>query len=168
MRHVTKSVSTTRTPETPELTNAESDAMMMGFEFFNEKGQLSPRKIVFTENTCPNKTQRVLSHLFGGIMKWNARRWAENFLENTRNNQPPANKKITEQVDSLLQDIRKEGFVRMTQLFSLVASATAKAKPPNEDDDQTSIEQTANRFTPGSTPFLINHDEVVKKLQVQS
>jgi len=168
MRHVTKSVSTTRTPETPELTNAESDAMMMGFEFFNEKGQLSPRKILFTENTCPNKTQRVLSHLFGGIMKWNARRWAENFLENTRNNQPPANKKITEQVDSLLQDIRKEGFVRMTQLFSLVASATAEAKPPNEDDDQTSIEQTANRFTPGSTPFLINHDEVVKKFQVQS
>lgn len=168
MRPASDSASPPRAPAKPNPTPGENDSMMMGFEFFNEKGQLSPRKILFTENTCPNKTQRVLSHLFGGIMKWNARRWAENFLENTRNNQPPANKKITEQVDSLLQDIRKEGFVRMTQLFSLVASATAEAKPPNEDDDQTSIEQTGNRFTPDSTPFLINRDEVVKKFQIQS
>ncbi|MBM3338189.1 MAG: hypothetical protein FJY60_11000, partial [Betaproteobacteria bacterium] len=79
MRPATNSASKTRALEKSDPTSAENDAMMMGFEFFNEEGQLSPRKILFTEKTCPNKTQREMSHLFGGIMKWNARRWAENF-----------------------------------------------------------------------------------------
>ncbi len=162
MRPASNSESPSLTPEKLNPTSGEDDVMMMGFEFFNEKGQLSPRKILFTENTCPNKTQRVLSNLFGGIMKWNARRWAENFLENTRDNQPPAKKEVKGQVDSLLQDIRNEGFVRMSKLFSVVASATAEAKPPNEDDDQNSIVQTGKHFSSTSVPFLINHGEVVQ------
>ncbi len=162
MRPASNSESPSLTPEKLNPTSGEDDVMMMGFEFFNEKGQLSPRKILFTENTCPNKTQRVLSNLFGGIMKWNARRWAENFLENTRDNQPPAKKEVKGQVDSLLQDIRNEGFVRMSKLFSVVASATAEAKPPNEDDDQNSIVQTGKHFRSTSVPFLINHGEVVQ------
>lgn len=107
-----------------------------------------------------------MSHLFGGIMKWNARRWAENFLKNARNNQATANTK-KEQVDSLLRDIRKEGFVRMTQMFSVIASATMEANSANKDNDQNSNERTGNRFTPDSAPFLINLDEVVKEFKTK-
>lgn len=141
---------------------------MMGFEFFNKKGQLSPRKILFTNETCPNKTQRVLSNLFGTIMKWNARRWAENLLENTQINQNTAKENVKNKIDSLMQDIRKDGFVRMSELFNVVALANTKAEPPHEDDDQNSIVQTGNKFRPTSAPFLINHDEVARKFKAQS
>lgn len=169
MRPASNSESPSRTPEKLNPTSGEDDAMMMGFEFFNKEGQLSPRKILFTERTCPNKTQRVLSNLFGTIMKWNASLWARNLLENTRIKledkriiQDSANKNIKTQIDSLVQNIRKDGFVRMPELFNLVALADAQAKPADKDDDQNSLIRTSNRFTPYSTPFLINHDEVVQ------
>lgn len=61
-----------------------------------------------------------------------------------------------------MKNIRKDGFVRMSELFNVVALANTKAKPPHEDDDQISIVQTGNHFRPTSEPFLINHDEVVQ------
>jgi len=169
MQPASNSESPSRTPEKLNPTSGEDDTMMMGFEFFNKEGQLSPRKIFFIEETCPNKTQRVLSNLFGTIMKWTASLWARNLLEHTRIKledkritQDSANKKIKTQIDSLVQNIRKDGFVRMPELFNLVALADAQAKPANKDDDQNSPIQTSNRFTFYSTPFLINHGEVVQ------
>jgi hypothetical protein len=61
-----------------------------------------------------------------------------------------------------MQNIRKDGFVRMPELFNLVALADEQVKAPNKNDDQNSTIQTGNRFTHYSTPFLINHDEVVQ------
>ena len=142
---------------------------MMGFEFFNKEGQLRPGKIVFTDKTCPNETQRVLSNLFRKLMEWSASLWAKNLLEATRIeledkriSQDPANVSVKTQIDSLMQNIRKDGFVRMPELFNLVALADTQVKAPNKNDDQNSTIQTDNRFTPYSTPFLINHDEVVQ------
>jgi hypothetical protein len=169
MRPTSKSESPNRTPEKLNPTSGADDAMMMSFEFFNNKGQLNPRKVVFTDKTCPNETQRVLSNLFRKIMEWSASLWAKNLLETTRiklekkrTSQDPANENVRTQIDSLMQNIRKDGFVRMPELFNLVALADEQVKAPNKNDDQNSTIQTGNRFTPYSTPFLINHDEVVQ------
>ena len=168
MRPSTKSASATRSLEKPEPTYAEADAMMMGFEFFDEKGKLNPRKIFFTKEKCPNETQRILSHLFGKIMKWSACRWAENLLKHISNDQTTANEKIKEQFDSLLQDIRKDGFVPMTRLFSTVASASPEALQPGKEDHLNRRAQKTKGFTLFSKPFLINCDEVVKEFQPQT
>ena len=167
MRPSTKSASATRTLEKPAPTYAEADAMMMGFEFFDEKGKLNPRKIFFTKEKCPNETQRILSHLFGKIMKWSACRWAENLLKHVSNDQTTANKKIKEQFDSLLQDIRKDGFVPMTRLFSTLASASPEALQAAKEDNLNRRDQKTKGFTLFSKPFLINCDEVVKEFQPQ-
>jgi hypothetical protein len=169
MRPASNSESPTQTPEKLNPTSGKDDVLMMGFEFFNKKGQLSPKKIVFTDKTCPNETQRVLSNLFRKLMEWSASLWAKNLLEATRIeledkgiSQDPANVSVKTQIDSLMQNIRKNGFVRMPELFNLVALADEQVKAPNKNDDQNSTIQTGNRFTPYSTPFLINHDEVVQ------
>ncbi len=175
MRPASNSESPPQTPEKLNPTSGKDDVLMMGFEFFNKEGQLRPRKIIFTDKTCPNETQRVLSNLFRKLMEWNASLWAKNLLEATRVKledkritQDSANKNVKMQIDSLVQNIRKDGFVRMPELFNLVALADAQAKLANEDDDQNSIIQTGNRFTPYSTPFLINHHEVVESQSQRS
>ena len=139
--------------------------MMMSFEFFDPQGHLSPRKILFTEKTCPNKTQRVLSNLFGAIMKWNARRWAENFLENSKRDQSGTHEKINEQISSLLKDIRKNGFVSMTQLLSVAASGSTDTISSGEyGPDQ---QQNRHRYPSPSRPFLLNHEEIIHQIQRQ-
>ncbi len=105
MRPATKSTITTRNLEKRDPTSAENDAMMMGFEFIDEKGKFNPRKIFFTKEKYPNKTQRILSNLFGKIMQWSACHWAENLLQNILIDETNANEKIKAQLDNLLQDI---------------------------------------------------------------
>lgn len=168
MRPVNTSDNSSRHQAALNESTAEDDTMLMGFEFFDQTGRLNPRKILFTEKTCPNKTQRVLSHLFGRIMKWNASRWAENFLKNTQINQAalPENKK--QQVTSLLHDIRTTGVVSMPRLFSFVASFAQEPKASDQDDQQITRPGSSSRIGPSSAPFLINHEEITQTFHLQT
>ena len=44
MRPASNSESPSRTPEKTNPTSGEDDTMMMGFEFFNEKGGITPNQ----------------------------------------------------------------------------------------------------------------------------
>ncbi len=65
-------------------------------------------------------------------MQWSACRWAENLLKNILIDETTANEKIKAQLDNLLQDIRQDGLVSMTKLFSVVASASQEAQQPDK------------------------------------
>jgi hypothetical protein len=162
MRPASNSESPPRAPAKPNPTSGEDDTMMMGFEFFNEKGQLSPRKILFTEKTCPNKTQRVLSNLFGTIMKWNAYRWAENFLKHAQTSQAAGTGDRRQKIADLLTAIRQSGSVKMTQFFEVSMPVIIKTK--TQEDSPATDTDLKNKKAPAfqSAPSFINSEEIIQ------
>lgn len=138
---------------------AQDDTMLIGFEFFDEKGRLNPRKILFSAQTSPSKANSILTNLFGKVMQWGACRWAEKFLEHTQKKYAESTGEPSKNIENLLSDIRESGSVNMTRFF-LVSMPFIKQTEGSEENSKTQKTEIKSAFH--SAPKIINTAEVVQ------
>ncbi len=136
---------------------------MLRFELFDETGKLHPRKVLFSAETSPERANSVLTKLFGGLMKWNARRWAENYLTGFQRKSGHQHTALQGKAKQLLSDIRKTGSVQTTPFFTMAAQIIQAEKSATGTEK---VQAHANKKGGMlSAPHIINSDEIVRRYQ---
>ena len=140
----------------------QDDTMLMGFEFFDEKGRLNPRNILFSAQTSPSKANSIVTTLFGKVMQWGACRWAKNFLKHAQTSQAAGTGETREKIADLLTNIRQSGSVKMTQFFEVSMPAIIETK--NREDSPATDPNLKNKKASAfqSAPSLINSADVIQ------
>ncbi len=134
---------------------------MLRFELFDETGKLHPRKVLFSAETSPERANSVLTKLFGGLMKWNARRWAENYLTGFQRKAGDQHSVLKGQVQQLLANIRKTGSVQTKPFFTMAAQLIQAEKSAKAAE--TAQANGDNKGRPFYAPHIINSDDVVSR-----
>lgn len=133
---------------------------MLAFELFDENGKLNPRKVLFSAQTSPSRANSLLTTLFGGIMKWNARRWAENYLHDAMSAQLGLTSETSEEIQKLITNIKASKAVNSKDFYSLAADIESARKNKSTALDDNPKGQVWAFFS--HTRKIINSDALIK------
>ena len=142
------------------------DTLMLGFDFFDEKGKLSPRKVLFSAQTSPERAKSILTRVFGGIMKWNARRWAENCLRDLRKTVSVDDARNQSTINTYLRNIRKQGSVNRTDFFRLTATTLLRQASQKTINTEPQRQDRGLRWP--SETFFINQTELINSTLIEA
>ncbi len=136
------------------------DTLMLAFEFFDENGKLNPRKVLFSAQTSPSRANSLLTTLFGGIMKWNARRWAENYLHDAINAQLGLTSETSEEIQKLIKNIKASKAVTSRDFYSLAADVESARNRKSDRLTEHPTGRVQEFFS--RTRKIINSDVLIK------
>lgn len=162
MRPTNSSDSSSRLPSVVNSQPTLDDTMLMGFEFFDEKGHLNPRKVLFSAQTSPSKANSITTALFGKIMQWGASRWAENFLKCAQKNQSASKNETRQKIAELLTDIRKNGSVKMARFFEVSMPVIIETERSEYLTTKNLIPKNKKIPTFHAAPSIINANDVIQ------
>lgn len=146
--------------EKPSPEQATSDTLMLDIDFLDPKGHWNPKVVLFSKETARERSQSVLVKLFGGIMKLQARRWAENYFEGVLRSDEIKDVESCSKIENFLKNIRSSNKVDRREFYQLAtiamlqsnANPTASIRPPKEN--------LTKNARPG--PAFINPDSVTQ------
>lgn len=143
----------------PTTSDGIDDTLMMGFELFDEQGKLNPRKVLFSAQTSPSRAASLLTTLFGGVMKWNARRWAKKHVTSLIKTQASKNANTRAALGRMLDQIKQKGQVNRREFFQLSAAAMLQEVfdgKPGENKPATEAKTVSS-----TGAHIINREELI-------
>lgn len=146
-------------PDRESLKNRD-DTLILGFELFDEKGKLHPRKVLFSAQASPKKANSLFNKVFGRLMKWSAGKWAENHIRTLINTSTNAPTQTKASMLRLLKDIKREGNIKRADLFQISAAAIV-LEDTNTQPTHKQNTSTKNEFSLPEA-HIINRKEMVE------
>lgn len=92
---------------------------MLDIDFFDQSGKWNPKVVLFSAATAPQRAQSGLTKLFGGLMKFQARRWAENYFHDALRKAAPEQSPQQPAIKEFLKNIKRSGEVDGKEFYRL-------------------------------------------------
>ena len=133
---------------------------MLDIDFLDPQGHWNPKVVLFSKETARERSQSILVKLFGGIMKLQARRWAENYFEGVLRSHKINDSDSLKKIENFLKNIRSSNKVDQREFYQLAtitmlqsdANRTANIQPPKENLSKNTR----------AGPAFINPDSVIQ------
>ena len=158
MKALKNLISAQHDPEKTRVEQTSRNALMLDIDFFDQNGKWNPRVVLFSGVSDPQRARSGLTKIFGGLMKFQARRWAENYFLGalaTEKSQSP-NKQA---IEKFLKNIKRSGvveereFYRLATVDMLQKTCEAPEKSKSTDDTHQESSKSGARF--------LNSNEVI-------
>ena len=160
MKTIKSFFSIARPPDKPPAKDSASDALMLDIDFWDKKGHWNPQVVLFSKRTARERSESLLVKLFGGIMEFQARRWAENYLRGALQRDGINGGKNHTEIKAFLKNIKTNGKVDRREFYHL-ATVTMLGELVSPDlKNQPNEKRLSKNFQRG--PIFLNRDKVIE------
>ncbi|MFM8467177.1 MAG: hypothetical protein ACKOAO_06425, partial [Oxalobacteraceae bacterium] len=144
----------------PPAKPAAIDVLMLDVDFLDSQGRWNPKVVLFSKETARERSQSLLVKLFGGVMKFQARRWAVNYLDGILNSKSSYVERHRTAIEAFLNNIKTSGEVDRQKFYHLAALAMLGAE--SNTSASTPSDSTCTPPRARSAPAFLNRDSVVQ------
>jgi len=158
MKALKNLISTQHDPGKTRVEQTSRNELMLDIDFFDLNGKWNPRVVLFSAASDPQRARSGLTKIFAGLMKFQARRWAENyFLGALATEEGPGPNR--QAIEKFLENIKRKGVVEEKE-FHRLATIDMLQKTSEVPEKSRPAEKTYQE--PGkSGPRFLNRREVI-------
>ena len=160
MKTIKSFFSFARQQDKPPANDSASDTLMLDIDFLDQKGHWNPKVVLFSKQTARERSESLLVKLFGGIMKLQARRWAENYFRGVLQREGVNSEKNHREIKEFLKNIKAKGKVDRREFYHLATVTMLRELGSPSLKDQLNEKRLLKYFQPG--PAFLNRDEVIR------
>jgi hypothetical protein len=158
MKALKNLISTQHDPGKTRVEQTSRNELMLDIDFFDLDGKWNPRVVLFSAVSDPQRARSGLTQIFAGLMKFQARRWAENyFLGALATEQGPGSNK--QAIEQFLKNIKRNGVVEEKEFYRL-ATIDMLQKTCEVPEKSRAVEKT-HQEPSKSGPRFLNSSEVI-------
>ncbi len=158
MKALKNLISTQHDPGKTRVEQTSRNELMLDIDFFDLDGKWNPRVVLFSAVSDPQRARSGLTQIFAGLMKFQARRWAENyFLGALATEQGPGSNK--QAIEQFLKNIKRNGVVEEKEFYRL-ATIDMLQKTCEVPEKSRPVEKT-HQEPSKSGPRFLNSSEVI-------
>ncbi|MEY3720200.1 MAG: hypothetical protein RL618_719, partial [Pseudomonadota bacterium] len=108
MKALKNLISTQHDPGKTRVEQTSCNELMLDIDFFDLNGKWNPRVVLFSAASDPQRARSGLTKIFAGLMKFQARRWAENyFLGALATEEGPGPNR--QAIEKFLENVKRKG-----------------------------------------------------------
>jgi hypothetical protein len=158
MKALKNLISTQHDPGKTRVEQTSRNELMLDIDFFDLNGKWNPRVVLFSAASDPQRARSGLTKIFAGLMKFQARRWTENyFLGALATEEGPGPNR--QAIEKFLENIKRKGVVEEKE-FHRLATIDMLQKTSEVPEKSRPAEKTYQE--PGkSGPRFLNRREVI-------